>query len=222
VTAACPGCLRTGVTPRPPAVGRWDWRVLGRRRPIAARLVAAGALAGVAWCEGPPGVLPALAAVPLGELLVAWHGGQARHGFAVYDDPLLVARHLRALGRRALLALIAPLLIATALLATEAGLPATLPLAHTTADRAAAGVLCAGGYGLVLLLAAVRRLRVALVLVLAGLGGPVPLLCGYLTGLVLAALALFDPRTFRTGYVRPAPAERYPRRRGRGWQRGQE
>jgi hypothetical protein len=132
---------------------------------------------------------------------MAWHGGKARHGFAAYDDGQLLARHLRAVGWRALLALVPPLLVATALLAVAGHLPAGRALAQVTAARAAAGVLFAGWYALLLLLAARHRLRNALAV--AGLGAALipfgglwPVAGAYLLGLVLAASTLFDPRRF--------------------------
>ena len=195
VRRMCPGPARV------PEPSRWDWRVLGAVRVAVARLVAAVALGAVGWWYGLWAALPVLLAVPLGELLVAWHAGQARHGFASYDDRALLIRHLRAVGWRALLALVPPLLVATALLTAAGHLPAGRPLAEVTAARAAAGVLFAGWYALLLLLAARRRLLIALALAASGVavvpfGGLWPVAGAYLLGLVMAALALFDPRRF--------------------------
>ena len=175
----------------------WDWRGLGRWRLVVARLVAFAALAAVGWRTA----LPVLLALPLGEVLVAWHGGHARHGFAHYADRSLLVRHLRGVGWRALLALVPPVLVATGLLAAAGHLPAGRPLASVTAGHAAVGVLFAGWYGLLLLLAARRRLMPAVVIVgvagaLVPLLGMWPVVVGYLLGLVVAALALFDPRRF--------------------------
>jgi hypothetical protein len=170
----------------------WDWRGLGRWRLVIARLVALVALVAVGWRTA----LPVLLALPLGELLVAWHGGQARHGFAHYADRSLLVRHLRAVGWRALLALVPPVLVATGLLSAAGHLPAGRPLAG-----AALGVLLAGWYGLLLLLAARRALGFALLLIVVGgalvpLVGLWPFVGAYLLGLVLAALVVLDPRRF--------------------------
>jgi hypothetical protein len=176
-----------------PECAGWDWRGLGRWRVVVARLVALAALGVLGWRTA----LPVLLALPLGELLVAWHGGQARRGFARYADRSLLVRHLRGVGWRALLALVPPVLVATGLLSVAGHLPA----ASATAERAALGVLFAGSYGLVLLLAARRRVTLAAVIVGVA-GGLVPFLGlwsvvgTYLVGLVLAALVLFDPRRF--------------------------
>ena len=205
-----------GLTDAGLAAGGGRWRRVAGPRLVAARLVAAAGFVAVGWGR-PSLVLPALLAVPLAEVLVVWHAGQARRAVATHDDPRAVAGHLRALGRRTLLALVPPLLLASALFAVAAHPPAGRPLAHATAAHAAVGVLCAGGYALLLLLAAGGRLGRALTLVgltAAGLAvgrsgvpyvGLWPALGGYLAGLVVAAVALFDVRTF---WPAPAPAGR--------------
>ena len=192
---ACPGWAPS------PARARADWRLLGRAEVMLARLVAMVALGAVGWRYGWAAALPVLPAVPLAELLVAWHGGQARYGFASYDERALLVRHLRAVGWRALLALVPPLLVASALLAVAGHLPAGRPLAEVTAAHAAAGVLSAGWYGLLLLLAARHRLLGGLAVAggcvgLVPVGGLWTFVGGYVLGLVLVALALFDPRRF--------------------------
>jgi hypothetical protein len=196
-------CRPTLVPRRRPVgpVGSWDWSVLVRPRVVAARVIAAVGFAALAWTLRAPAVLPAVVAFPLAEALVAAHAGQARVAFTAHDDVRAATRYLRVLGRRVVLALVPPLLVAAALLAAGRYLPADRPLAHTTALHAAVGVLCAGGYGLILLLAAAGRL--AEVLVLAALAAvaaaywPPGVLGGYLAGVVLAAAAVSDPRRYR-------------------------
>ncbi len=198
----------TAVLPRRAAAAvadAWDWAALTRPPVLVARLLALLGFAMVAWWRGAPAVLPAVLAFPLAEALVAWHAGQARHAFTTHDDMRALARHLRALGRRAVLAVVPPLLVASALLAAAAGPAAGRPLVHVTAARAAVGVLCAGGYGLVLLLAAARRLGTVLALgglAVAGSAWPGAILGVYLAAVVLAAVALFDP----SRYAPTAPA----------------
>ena len=202
-----------GQAPAPPV--RWDWRGLLRPPLLAVRLVVAAAIGGAGWWLGPTTVLPALVAVPLAELLVAWHRGHARWGLAVYDTVAAWRRHLRAIGWATLTALVAPLLVAVALAGAGRGMPPDLPQAPGGLLRAAVGVLIAGGYPLLLLLAANRRTGAAVLLTCLAVGGTGPvagawpgvahgprlavsvLAAAYLTGLVLTAAVLFDPRGYR-------------------------
>jgi len=180
---------RLGPPARRAPAFRWDWAALGGVRLLAARAMAAVAFGAVGWRWGPLAVLPALVTVPLGELLVAWYGGEVRWAVGRFDEARAVARHLAGVGRRALLALVPPLLAATGL-ATAAGyLPAGFALAHLTAQRAAIGCLLAGWYPLLLLLATCRRLAVGLGVfaVLTVSWAPI---VGYLLGLVVAAAGL--------------------------------
>ena len=203
-----------GLRPLPTVARRGRWLVGPRM--VIARLAAAAGFVALGWGR-PSLVLPALLAVPLAEALVAWHAGKARRAFASQPDPQAVARYLHALGRRTLLALTPPVLVASALFAVDAHLPADRPLAHAAAARAAVGVLCVGGYALLLFLAAGRRLLAALLLgglaaaAWTGLGpaGPWPAIGGYLVGLVLAGAALFDVRTFWPSRPRERRARRF-------------
>ena len=161
---------RLGPPARRAPAFRWDWAALGGVRLLAARAMAAVAFGAVGWRWGPLAVLPALVTVPLGELLVAWYGGEVRWAVGRFDEARAVARHLAGVGRRALLALVPPLLAATGLVT-------------------AAGCLLAGWCPLLLLLATCRRLAVGLGVfaVLTVSWAPI---VGYLLGLVVAAAGL--------------------------------
>jgi hypothetical protein len=171
---------RLGPVRVPPPALRWQ----GVGRLGVARGLAAVALlvAGARW--GVLTVLPALVAVPPGELLAAWCGGQGRLAAARYDDPRAVVRHRAAVARRALLTLVPPLLVAAGLLAAAGHLPGRAVLL-----RAAVAVLLAGWYPLLLLLATARRPVAGLAALLA-VAGPWPLAGGYLGALVVAAAGL--------------------------------
>jgi len=174
---------RLGPPPRPASVSRWDRSALGGWRLHVARLLSAAGFGLVAWRWGLLTVLPALVAVPLGEVLVGWYGGEARWAAGRYDNTRVVARHRSAVGRRAVLALVPPLLVATAVLS------AARQLHSGPALRAGIGVLLAGAYPLVLLLAAGRRLAASVAALLA-VAGPWGAIGGYLAGLVVAAEGL--------------------------------
>jgi hypothetical protein len=179
---------------------RWDWHGLRRPSLLFIRLVALAVLAGTGWWAGTVALLPALAGIPLAELLVAWHQGHVTWGLVSYDSALAWRRHLRALGW-ATLAMLVPPLVAGAALAGSAPLPASAAGAGSPA--LACGVLAAGGYALLLVLAARRRLVagtalcagccLAGVLVHSGQVRVAVVVAGYLAGLVIAAQAVFDP-----------------------------
>jgi hypothetical protein len=179
---------------------RWDWHGLRRPSLLFVRLVALAVLAGTGWWAGTVALLPALVGIPLAELLVAWHQGHVGWGLVSYDSALAWRRHLRALGW-ATLAMLVPPLVAGAALAGSVPPPARAAGAGSPA--LACGVLAAGGYALLLVLAARRRLVagtalsagccLAAVLVHSGQVRVAVLVAGYLAGLVIAAQAVFDP-----------------------------
>ncbi|GIH13589.1 hypothetical protein Raf01_17610 [Rugosimonospora africana] len=183
---------------------RWDWQGLRRPSLLGIRLVAVAILAGTGWWAGATALLPALLGVPLAELLAAWHRGHVRWGLVSYDSALAWRRHLRALGW-ATLAVLAPPLVAGVALAGTVSLPRPLP-APAAPDgplAVAVGVLVAGGYAVLLVLAARRRLvagtaLAAVCCLSVVLVHPAPVrvavvAAGYLAGLVIAAYAVFDP-----------------------------
>jgi hypothetical protein len=194
---------------------RWDWAGLFRPELTLIRLVAALAIGAADWWLGPNVALPALVGVPLAELMVAWHQGHVRWGLSAYDTLAAWHRHLSAVGWAALTALVPPLLVGVALAGACRGMPADLPQAPAGLLHAAVGVLVAGGYGVLLLLAASRRVVVALALsalVAAGIAlvahyfpgtAQKPQLVveviagGYLLGLVAVAHSVFDSRSYR-------------------------
>ncbi len=179
---------------------RWDWNGLRRPSLLFIRLVALAVLAGTGRWAGTAALLPALVGVPLAELLVAWHQGHVWWGLVSYDSTLAWRRHLRALGW-ATLAVLVPPLVAGAALAGSAPLPG--PAAGAGSPALACGVLVAGGYAVLLVLAARRRLVagtalasaccLAAVLVHPGQVRVAVVAAGYLAGLVIAAHAVFDP-----------------------------
>jgi hypothetical protein len=200
-------CVRPAGSRHTAAPVRWDWRGLLRPPLLGARLVAAAALSGTAWWSGTIALLPVLIGVPLAELLVAWHRGHVWWGLISYDSTLAWRRHLRALGWATLAVLVPPLLAGAALVgAVLAGFTHPVPAATGAGLLAlASGVLVTGGYAVLLVLAARRRLVAGTVLS-AGcclsvvLAHPAPVrvalvAAGYLAGLVIAAQAVFDPDT---------------------------
>jgi hypothetical protein len=203
-------CVRPSGSRHAAAPVRWDWRGLLRPPLLGIRLVAAAALTGTAWWSGAIALLPVLIGVPLAELLVAWHQGHVWWGLISYDSTLAWRRHLRALGWATLAVLVPPLLVGAAMvgaaLAGGGGLTHPLPAATGAGLLAlASGVLVTGGYAVLLVLAARRRLLAGTVLFAACglsvvLSHPAPVRvalvgAGYLAGLVIAAHAMFDPDT---------------------------
>jgi hypothetical protein len=194
---------RLALAPRPRrhavAPLRLDWSGLLRPRLAPARLAgAAGLLTAALWLRvAPAAVLPAAAAVPLAELLLAWHLGYARWGLGYHDSATGWRRHLRRAGLLTLLALTLPLLLAAGFAGAATHRPGLVPLAT--------GLLASGGYPLLLLLTARRRLLagaslIALTAAGTALAHPsLPRMCmlagGYLAGLALTTYAVLDPRT---------------------------
>jgi hypothetical protein len=197
---------------------RWDWRGLGRPPMLAVRLVAAAALAGAVWWLGFAALVPALLGVPLAESLAAWHQGHVWWGLVSYDTTLAWRRYLRGLGWTTLAALTPPLLAGVALavlaLAGTSGRswhrladPLTPGAAGAGLLTLATGVLLAGGYGVLLLLAARRRVLTGAALAVGcaacvALTDPTParvalVAAGYAAGLAVAGYAVFDPDGYR-------------------------
>jgi hypothetical protein len=178
---------------------RLDWSGLLRPRLAPARLAgAAGLVAAAWWLRVPPaGILPAAAAVPLAELLLAWHLGYARWGLGYHDSATGWRRHLRRAGLLTLLALTLPLLLAAGFAGAATHRPGLVPLAT--------GLLASGGYPLLLLLTARRRFLAGTSLIALTAAGTalthpsLPRMCllagGYLAGLALTAYAVLDPRS---------------------------
>jgi hypothetical protein len=192
------------VAPTAPATApRCYWRGLVRPAVLVARLLAVAVIAVAGWRLGVRTVLPVLVGVAPAEFLVAWLGGHVRWGYTTFDNPQVLRLHVRAHGYSALAALVPSLLLAAALVAAAG----RLPQVHEALLRAAIGVLLANGYALLLLLAAARRLVIgvavagaaALSLALTGTGLPTAaaLLVLAWIGLLAAAPAALDPRSYR-------------------------
>jgi hypothetical protein len=193
---------RLALAPRPRrhavAPLQLDWSGLLRPRLAPARLVAAaGLVTAVWWLRVPPvAALPAAAAVPLAELLLAWHMGYSRWGLGYHDSGTGWRRHLRRSGLLTLLALTLPLLLAAGFAGAATHLAGLVPVAT--------GLLASGGYPLLLVLTARRRFLSGASLIAVTAAGTVlthPSLLrmgllagGYLAGLALTAYAILDPR----------------------------
>jgi hypothetical protein len=175
----------------------------------------------------PPAMLPLLAAVPLIEILVGWHGARAGAALEAHDELRAYRRQLRGLATLTLATVVPPLVAGVALAATAHRLPFGLsahPDARTLVLALAAGVLLAGVFAVTLLLAARRRLRTAAAVAVApaaltllgGLAVPaagldslagwsadllprvvVVLAAVYVLSLGPAAHAIFDHRSYR-------------------------
>jgi hypothetical protein len=181
---------------------RWDWPGLIRSPLLATRLVGVLGIALATWALGGSAGLIGLIGIPPAEIVAAWYLGQL--GWALDTCPTWAAlrRYRRLVGHCALAALVPPLLAAVAL--TSAG--RVVPHATAGLVRGADGVLLAGGYALLLLLAAAGRPATVAVLAALGTGtavlaghpltaGGTGLLCvGYLLALVVAAYVLVEPR----------------------------
>jgi hypothetical protein len=177
---------------------RLDWSGLLRPRLATPRLIAAAGLAAAWWLRLPaPAIVPAAAAVPLAELLLAWHLGYARWGLGYHDSGTGWRRHLRRTGLLTLAALAVPLVVAAGLAGAATHRTGLVPVAS--------GLLAAGGYPLLLLLTARRRLLTGaslIAVIAAGTALTHPslprmglLAGGYLAGLALVAYAILDPRS---------------------------
>jgi hypothetical protein len=193
--------LARATRPRKHAVApvRLDWSGLLRTRFAAPRLVAAGALVVAAlWLRVPMvAVLPTLVAVPLAELLLAWRLGYVSWGLGYHNSSRGWRAHLRRSGMATLMALTVPLLLAAGVAGAATHRPGLVPLA--------CGLAAAGGYPLLLVLAARHRLLTGVSLVAVTAAGTVLihpslprmglLAVGYLVGLGLTAYAVLDPRS---------------------------
>jgi hypothetical protein len=170
----------------------------------------------------PPAALPLLAAVPLLEIFVGWHTARVAVGLDEYDDHRAYRRHLRGVALCTIVVLLPPLFAGIAFGAAADRLPLRLsdhPDARALVLALASGVLLAGLFGVVLLLATRRRLGTAALLaaapatLTAGIAGrddpahltgaavlptAVAVLAAvYAVGLATATYALFDPRSYR-------------------------
>ncbi|HYN96586.1 MAG TPA: hypothetical protein VES42_22310 [Pilimelia sp.] len=176
----------------------------------------------------PPAALPLLAAVPMMELFVGWHTARVAAGLDAYDDRGAYRRHLRRGAAATIAALCVPLALGLALGASAYRLPLGLsaqPGVRGAVLAVAAGVLLAGVFTVVLLLATRRWLATAALVAVAPVGLTVGALAGrggaptdpapglaegwllptlvlvlstvYALGLVIAAAALLDPRSYR-------------------------
>jgi hypothetical protein len=171
---------------------------------------------------GPPAALPLLAAVPLLEIFVGWHTARVAVGLDEYDDHRAYRRHLRVVAFGTIFVLVPPLFTGVAFGAAADRLPLRLsdhPDARALVLALASGVLLAGLFGVVLLLATRRRLGTAALLaaapatLTAGIAGrddpahltgaavlptAVAVLAAvYALGLATATYVLFDPRSYR-------------------------
>jgi hypothetical protein len=165
----------------------------------------------------PPAALPLLAAVPMLEVFVGWHTARVAVGLDAYDDRHAYRWHLRWVAIVTIGVLLPPLFTGVALGAAAPRLPLGLadhPDARDLVLALASGVLLAGVFAIVLLLATRRRLAAAATLAaapvtvslgLTAAGPPVGLLrhtvtaltAVYMLGLAVATYTLFDPRSYR-------------------------
>jgi hypothetical protein len=178
---------------------RLDWSGLLRPRLAPARLSTAAALFLAAWwLDAPPAALiPAALAVPLAELLLAWHSGYARWGLGYHDSATGWRHHLRRSAWLTLAALAVPLLVAAGLAGAARYRAGLVPVAS--------GLLAAGAYPVLLILTARRRFLAGASLIAVTAAGTalthpsLPrmglLAGGYLAGLVLTTYAVLDPRS---------------------------
>jgi hypothetical protein len=171
---------------------------------------------------GPPAALPLLAAVPLLEVYVGWHTARVAVGLDAYDDHRAFRRHVRRVATVTIAVLLPPLFTGVAFGAAAGRLPLRLsdhPDVRNLVLALASGVLLAGVFGVVLLLATRRRLGAAALIAAApvtlsaGLNryGPPPglssdallpitvgvLAAVYALGLATVTYALVDPRSYR-------------------------
>lgn len=193
--------------------------VRGRVARALIGLVEAAAVALVWWTA--PALLPLLVAVPLAEILVAWHRSRATAGLDGYEDLRAFRREVRGLATVTVGALVPPLVVGAALGAAAYRLPYRLsahPHARDLVLGMAAALLLGGLLAVTGLLCARGRPVAAAVVAAAPLAGTavvtwllhaaVPgasVLPGtvaaigvaYLLGLVLAAHATFDPDAYQ-------------------------
>ena len=115
----------------------------------------------------PPAAVPLLAAVPMIEVFVGWHTAQVAVGLEAYDDRLAYHRDLRRVATLTIAALLLPHLAGTALSVAAYRLPygiSTHPDARGLVLALASGVLLAGVFAVVLLLATRRQVITAALL----------------------------------------------------------
>jgi hypothetical protein len=201
--------LRVG---RADAVRAGAYLLIGLGQALAFVLVWRAAPGGAG---GPPAALPLLAAVPLLEVFVGWHTARVAIGLDAYDDHRAYRRHVRGVAVVTIGVLLPPLFTGVAFAAAAGRLPLHLsdhPAARDLVLALAGGVLLAGLFGVVLLLATRRRLAtaalvaagpVAVVAATAGTRGGdllpatvMALAAVYAAGLAAATFVLFDPRSY--------------------------
>ncbi|MEH1130187.1 hypothetical protein [Micromonospora sp. CPCC 206061] len=217
-----------GVSSRWPLAPGWrglhtDTSSARRARGRAARglvgLVEAAAIALVWWTA--PTLQPLLVAVPLAEILVAWHRSRATAGLDGYEDLRAFRREVRGLAAVTVGALVPPLVAGAALGAAAYRLPYRLsahPQARDLVLGMAAAMLLGGLLAVTGLLCARGRTLAAAVVAAAPLAGAavvawllhaavpgfavlpgvvVAIGVAYLLGLVVAAHSTFDPDEYQ-------------------------
>jgi hypothetical protein len=189
---------------------RYGWPLVAGAG-LAATVVLVGRGFAVAPHGVPPALMPLLFAVPVLELGMWWHLARVAAGLVQYDDRDRHLRYLRWLGWTTLAGLLPPLATGVALAATASRLPYGLaghPDAPALVLAMACGVLRVGVVAIARLLSARHRPGLAATVAWCPIpaalglswGQPlaviaVALAVSYATGLVLAAYALFDPRS---------------------------
>ncbi|MCW6009127.1 hypothetical protein K1W54_31975 [Micromonospora sp. CPCC 205371] len=194
---------------------------LARRRVARALvgLVEAAAIALVWWSA--PTLQPLLVAVPLAEIVVAWHRSRATAGLDGYEDLRAFRREVRGLAAVTVGVLVPPLVAGAALTAAAYRLPyrlSTHPQARDLVLGMAAAMLLGGLLAVTGLLSARGRTVTAAVVAAAPLAGTAVVVwllhavapgfavlpgmvaaigVSYLLGLVVAAHSTFDPDEYR-------------------------
>jgi hypothetical protein len=182
-------------------------------------LVEAAAIALVWWTA--PTLQPLLVAVPLAEIVVAWHRSRATAGLDGYEDLRAFRREVRGLAAVTVVALVPPLVVGAALAAAAYRLPYRLsshPQARDLVLGMAAATLLGGLLAVTGLLCARGRIVAAAVVAAAPLAGTAVVAwllhavvpgfavlpavvaatgIAYLLGLVVAAHSTFDPDEYR-------------------------
>lgn len=165
---ATPGPATGGVRPGVADLARAvAYLLIGAGQAVAFVLVWRAAPGGSATA---PAALPLLAAVPLLEVFVGWHTARLSVGLDAYDDHRAYRGHVRQVAMLTVGVLTPPLLAGIALATASSRLPFQLvhhPDAAALALALATGVLLAGVFAVVLLLATRRRLGAAAALAAA-------------------------------------------------------
>jgi hypothetical protein len=118
----------------------------------------------------PPAAIPVLLALPLLEVFAGWRAARTAGALDAYDDVRTYRRHMGGVTLISIIGLAPPLLVGVAAALTVQLAPHPLS-GHATAQVLAlgliTGLLMAGLYGVILLLAAQGRLRTAALISLA-------------------------------------------------------